>query len=82
MELDIATFVSLLAAPLAAGAAYGGCRVGLNGLKRSVIQIERVINRLDEKVDSHSERLVAVEAEAVHIKERIADAASRCELLR
>ena len=73
MEADITTLFSLLAAPLAAGAAYGGVRVGMNGMKQSMIQIERIVNRLDNKVDSHGERLAAVETEAENLKERITD---------
>ena len=77
MEVDITTLISLLAAPLAAGAAYGGVKVGMNGMRRSVIQIEKIVNRLDEKVDSHGERIAAVgeriaavEVETSHLKER------------
>ena len=73
MEADITILISLLAAPLAAGAAYGGVRVGMNGMKQSMIQIERIVNRLDYKVDSHGERLAAVETEAENLKERITD---------
>ena len=73
MEADIATLISLLAAPLAAGAAYGGVRVGMNGMKQSMIQIEKIVTRLDNKVDSHGERLAAVETEAENLKERITD---------
>ena len=73
MEADIISLISLLAAPLAAGAAYGGVRVGMNGMKQSMVQIERIVNRLDEKVDSHGERLAAVETAAENLKERITD---------
>tara|TARA_R100000306_G_scaffold53691_1_gene50551 strand:+ start:1084 stop:1314 length:231 start_codon:yes stop_codon:yes gene_type:complete len=73
MEADIISLISLLAAPLAAGAAYGGVRVGMNGMKQSMVQIERIVNRLDEKVDSHGERLAAVETETENLKERITD---------
>ena len=73
METDITTLISLLAAPLAAGAAYGGVRVGMNGMKQSMIQIEKIVTRLDNKVDSHGERLAAVETEAENLKERITD---------
>ena len=73
MEADITILISLLAAPLAAGAAYGGVKVGMNGIKQSMIQIEKVVNRLDDKVDSHGERLAAVETEAENLKERITD---------
>ena len=71
MEADITILISLLAAPLAAGAAYGGVKVGMNGLKQSIVQIERIVNRLDSKVDSHGERLAAVETETENLKERI-----------
>ena len=73
MEADIISLISLLAAPLAAGAAYGGVRVGMNGMKQSMVQIERIVNRLDEKVDSHGERLAAVETETENLKEMITD---------
>ena len=62
MEVDVATLLSLLAVPAAAGAAYGGVKAGLNGAKQSLAQIERIVNRLDEKVDTHGERLASVEA--------------------
>jgi len=72
MELDMATLLSLLAVPAAAGAAYGGVKAGLNGAKESLAQIERIVNRLDEKVDTHGERLASVEAETANLKERVA----------
>ena len=77
MEVSIATLLSLLAVPAAAGAAWGGVKVGLNGAKQSIAQIERIVNRLDEKVDSHGERLVSVEAETANLKERVTDAGKR-----
>ena len=82
MEADITTLVSFLAAPLAAGAAYGGVKVGLNGVRRSITQIERIVNRLDQKVDSHGERLASVETETTNLKERITDAGTRCSKIR
>jgi len=72
MELEMATLLSLLAVPAAAGAAYGGVRAGLNGVKQSLAQIERIVNRLDEKVDTHGERLASVETETANLKERVA----------
>jgi len=72
MELEMATLLSLLAVPAAAGAAYGGVKAGLNGVKESLAQIERIVNRLDEKVDTHGERLASVEAETANLKERVA----------
>jgi hypothetical protein len=77
MEVSITTLLSFLAAPLAAGAAWGGVKVGLNGAKQSIAQIERIVLRLDEKVDSHGERLASVEAETANLKERITDAGKR-----
>ena len=73
MELEMATLLSLLAVPAAAGAAYGGVKAGLNGAKESLAQIERIVNRLDEKVDTHGERLASVEAETANLKERVAN---------
>jgi len=70
----MATFLSLLAIPAAAGAAYGGVKAGLNGTRESLAQIERIITRLDEKVDIHGERLASVEAETANLKERVASA--------
>ena len=74
MEIDITILISLLAAPLAAGAAYGGVKVGMNGLKQSVVQIERIVSRLDEKVDGmavdHGERIATLEAETSNLKAR------------
>ena len=66
----MATFLSLLAIPAAAGAAYGGVKAGLNGTRQSLAQIERIINRLDEKVHTQGERLASVEAETANLKER------------
>ena len=74
MEISIATLLSLLVVPAAAGAAFGGVKMGLNGAKQSISQIERIVNRLDEKVDSHGERLASVEAETANLKERVTDA--------
>ena len=68
----MATLLSLLAVPAAAGAAYGGVKAGLNGAKESLAQIERIVNRLDEKVDTHGERLASVETETANLKERVA----------
>jgi hypothetical protein len=73
MEVDITILISLLAAPLAAGAAYGGVKVGLNGMKQSIINIEKLCSRLDDKVDKHGERLASVETETENLKSRITD---------
>jgi hypothetical protein len=70
METEITTLISFLAAPLAAGAAYGGVKVGMNGMRRSIIQIEKIVNRLDSKVDSHGERLASVETETENLRDR------------
>ena len=74
MEVNMATLLSLLAIPAAAGAAYGGVKAGLNGTRQSLAQIERIITRLDEKVDTHGERLASVEAETANLKERVTSA--------
>ena len=65
--------ISYFPAILAAGAAYGGVRAGLNGARQSIVQIEKIVTRLDEKVDDHSERLIAVEIEATVVKNIVAE---------
>jgi hypothetical protein len=59
-----------IAIVLPAAAAWGGVRVGLNGATRSIARMESVINRLDEKVDTHGERIAALEVETTNLKER------------
>jgi len=71
MEAEMMNLISLLAIPAAAGAAYGGVKAGLNGAKQSLAQIERTVNRIGEKVDTHGERLAAVETQTENLKERI-----------
>ena len=70
----LTTLVSFLAAPLAAGAAYGGVRAGLNGARQSIQAIERICNRLDEKVDEHGQRITKTEVEIINLKERSGNA--------
>lgn len=62
--------LSLLAVPAAAGAAWAGVKSGLNGARESIIQIERIVNRLDEKVDQHGDRISRIEVETAHLKSR------------
>jgi hypothetical protein len=71
MEVDILTTIfSLLAIPAAAGAAYGGVRSGLNGCRRSLESIERIVDRLDQKVDGHGDRITKLEVETINLKEK------------
>ena len=63
--------LSLLAVPAAAGAAWAGVKSGLNGARESIIQIERIVNRLDEKVDQHGDRISRIEVETENLKSRI-----------
>ena len=63
-------FLPWIAIVLPAAAAWGGVKVGLNGAKQSIVQIERIVNRLDEKVDQHGERITALEVETSNLKER------------
>jgi hypothetical protein len=65
--------LSLLAVPAAAGAAWAGVKSGLNGARASIVQIEKIVNRLDEKVDSHGERISKIEVETSNLKERSDD---------
>jgi hypothetical protein len=66
-------FISLLLIPAAGGAAWAGVKSGLNGARESIAAIERIVNRLDEKVDSHGERITALEVETINLKERAGD---------
>ena len=66
--------LALLAIPAAGGAAWAGVKSGLNGARESIAQIERIVNRLDEKVDDHGERLASVETETANLKERLSNA--------
>ena len=63
--------LSLLAVPAAAGAAWAGVKSGLNGARESITQIERIVNRLDEKVDQHGDRISRIEVETENLKSRI-----------
>jgi hypothetical protein len=70
----LTTLVSFITALLAAGAAYGaamgGVKSGLNGARESIQSIERICNRLDEKVDDHGQRITKTEVEIINLKER------------
>ena len=59
--------VSLLAVPAAAGAAWAGVKSGLNGARQSIQQIERIVTRLDEKVDKHGEKISALEVKTENL---------------
>ena len=59
-----------IAIVLPAAAAWGGVKVGLNGARQSIAQIERIVNRLDEKVDTHGERISRLEVETDNLKSR------------
>ena len=61
--------LSYFPALLAAGAAYGGVRAGLNGARQSIAQIERIVTSLDNKVDNHGERITVLEVETRNLKE-------------
>ena len=74
MEGSVGELLSLLAVPAAAGAAWAGVKSGLNGARQSIAQIEKIVTRLDDKVDKlevgHGERITALEVETNNIKER------------
>ena len=70
MESSVGELLSLLAVPAAAGAAWAGVKSGLNGARESITQIERIVNRLDEKVDQHGERISRIEVETANLKSR------------
>ena len=62
--------ISLLLIPAAGGAAWAGVKSGLNGARQSIIQIERIVNRLDDKVDTYGERISRLEVETDNLKSR------------
>ena len=68
MDPDLTALVTLLSGPLvpilAAGAAYGGVRVGLNGLRDTARELERLCQKLDDRLDLHSERITKLEVRA------------------
>ena len=70
MGVELTALLSLLAIPAAAGAAYGGVRAGLNGCRKSLESIERIVSRLDERVDTHGERITVLEVETSHLKNK------------
>ena len=70
MGVELTALLSLLAIPAAAGAAYGGVRAGLNGCRKSLESIERIVSRLDERVDTHGERITLLEVETTHLKSK------------
>lgn len=70
MESSVVELLPWIAIVLPAAAAWGGVKVGLNGARQSIVQIERIVNRLDEKVDQHGERITALEVETSNLKER------------
>ena len=61
--------LSYFPALLAAGAAYGGVRAGLNGARQSIAQIERIVTSLDNNVADHGERITVLEVETRNLKE-------------
>jgi hypothetical protein len=74
MEVSVGEILALLAIPAAGGAAWAGVKSGLNGARQSIAQIEKIVTRLDDKVDKlevgHGERIAALEVETNNIKER------------
>ena len=68
MDPEMTALVGLLSGPLvlilAAGAAYGGVRVGLNGLRDTARELERLCQKLDDRLDLHSERITKLEVRA------------------
>ena len=70
LEISMAELLALLAIPAAGGAAWAGVKSGLSGARESIAQIERIVNRLDEKVDTHGERISRLEVETDNLKSR------------
>ena len=75
MEPDaVTTLVGLLAIPAAAGASWAGVKAGLNGARQNIASIDKIVSRLDDKVNTmaldHGERLTTLEVETSHLKGR------------
>ena len=70
MDSSVGELLPWIAIVLPAAAAWGGVKVGLNGARQSIAQIERIDNRLDEKVDTHGERISRLEVESDNLKSR------------
>ena len=66
----VTALVGVLVPLLAAGAAYGGVRAGLHGCRQSLDDMSRVVERLDARLDAHSDRLTRLEVETSHLKAR------------
>ena len=69
--MGVEEMLSYFPAVLAAGAAYGGVKAGLNGTRDTLAQIERIVSRLDEKVDAHGERISKVEERTEQLQSRL-----------
>ena len=69
LKMGVEEVISYFPAILAAGAAYGGVRAGLNGARQSIVQIEKIVTRLDEKVDAHGESITVLAVETRNLKE-------------
>ena len=67
MENSVGELLSLLAVPAAAGAAWAGVKSGLNGARQSIHQIERIVTRLDAKVNQHGEKISALEVKTENL---------------
>jgi hypothetical protein len=60
-----------LPALVAAGAAWGAVKQGLNGTQETIKHLSGVLDRVGQKVDVHGEKLAAIEADKEHIKEML-----------
>ena len=69
LKMGLEEEISYFPAKLAPGASYRGVRAGLNGARQSIVQIEKIVTRLDEKVDDHGERITVLEVETRNLKE-------------
>lgn len=60
--MDAESLWMVLAAILGpSGAAYMGVKVGLNGLKKEVAEIKEWLSMLDQRSQTHGERLASLE---------------------
>jgi len=69
MEINMG-MISILTALLAAGASYGGVKVGLNGLRQKMRDQEVLCGKLDERADQHADRITKLEVQVDYLKEQ------------
>jgi hypothetical protein len=55
------TLIRVLPALLAAAAAWGAVKQGLNGTEETIRNLGKILDRVGQKVDIHAEKIAAIE---------------------